>query len=379
MTLPKIKFQSAAGKVTIPQTGKVIELDAADIKLPSGSAAATLAVPGKEFIWTASELDSRTTGGADIYSMYLTSDGSAVVILERIGGSGNPNGLRIIVLDTASGKIIRASKTLDIKLHFAVLCGIDKLIAAVSDPDDADGKIRLAKIDIINESVEKSDIIAYSPCYFAVRENFIYICIPKEKTVQAYDTADFTNVASCTFQNTSAAGIALSQNAGQIAVFGGNTVEIFDANIHNNTLYAKGKYSVPDADFTHSAAIKDDIFVFYCTGKPAYLLMNRQLIMLDVKCGEISAVHPTTGTLALENRMREFEVFRFPALKPLHKYAPRKMRPLSRNDNTFLFFLPGKNADKLILADHRGNIWKIELSGKRGKKFPIYTTSDFKR
>ena len=107
--------------------------------------------------------------------------------------------------------------------------------------------------------------------------------------------------------------------------------------------------------------------------------MNKQLIMLDVKCGEISAVHPTTGTLALENRMREFEVFRFPSLKPLHKYAPRKMRPLSRNDNTFLFFLPGKNADKLILADHRGNIWKIELSGKRGKKFPIYTTSDFKR
>ena len=89
-------------------------------------------------------------------------------------------------------------------------------------------------------------------------------------------------------------------------------------------------------------------------------------------CGEVWAADEKTGTFVLENRMRELEVFEFPDLDSKAKYTPRKMRPISRNDNTALFFLPTKTAVRnLILADHRGNLWKLEFKGKRGKKIPV--------
>ena len=51
------------------------------------------------------------------------------------------------------------------------------------------------------------------------------------------------------------------------------------------------------------------------------------------------------------------------------------MRPASRNDNTAIFFMPNKSKiAKLLLTDHRGNLWKLEFSGKRGKKHPILLT-----
>ena len=151
--LPKIKLQFNEDKPEITPTGKVVELEAGNLKLPKNSAASHLAVPGKEFIWTPSNLESRTTGGADIYSSFLTSDGSAAVIAERIGGTNKPNGVRFIVVDTSSGKVIRASKILNIRLHFASMISDDKFIAAVSFPGAAH-ELRLAKIDIVAETFE---------------------------------------------------------------------------------------------------------------------------------------------------------------------------------------------------------------------------------
>ena len=370
--LPKIKLQFNEDKPEITPTGKVVELEAGNLKLPKNSAASHLAVPGKEFIWTPSNLESRTTGGADIYSSFLTSDGSAAVIAERIGSSNKPNGVRFIVVDTSSGKVIRASKTLNINLHFASMIADDKLIAAVTLPG-TDHELRLAKIDIGEESFELSDVISTAQPLFVASKSNIYVC--ENKRIQVYDIFDFSSVAECTVKNFTPVGIALSPDFSQLAVYAENTVELFDAQVHNNTLYSNGKYTYSDAAFSKCAPIKKDTFLFFTPGKNAVLLMNKEFIPLNNKSGEIFSVSPFDGTLVLENRLRGFEVYNFPNIKPIKKYSPRKMRPASRNDNTAIFFMPNKGKiSKLLLTDHRGNLWKLEFSGKRGKKHPILLT-----
>ena len=371
LNLPKIKTSISEEKPVINETGKVIPVQSPGLKFSKNSSSALLAVPGKEFIWTPSELESRTTGGADIYCAFLTGDASAAVIAERIGGAGKPNGLRIIVTDIASGKVIRASKIMDVKLHYAAMLSHDKLIAAVSSPGTDDEKIRIAKIDIVSESIEFGEVISDSPALFAASWSYLYVCIPDKKLIKVYDTFDLTLAANCSIARTDIDGISLTPDFKQLAVYGNDSAEIFDAEIHNNTLYSSGKYSLPGASFSKCAPIKKDLFVFFSPGRPASLLTNGDFVSLNIRCGEIFTVNPSSGTLVIENHTREFEVFRFPELRAVQKYAPRKMRPITRNDSIAIFFTPGKKEQKLILLDHRGNLWKIELKGKRGQKHPI--------
>ena len=373
LNLPKIKTGYTEDKVEIIPTGTVVELKASGKKSPANSAAAALAVPGKHFLWTPSELESRTTGGADIYCSLLSDDSSALVVCERIGGAGKPNGLRFIVIDTVSGKIIRASNVIEAKLHYAAMLSDTEIIAAVSIPGDRNEKVFPARIGIIDETVSKGEI-SFSSADFCVSSGaLLYVCSPAEKNITVYSIEDFSCLGVCKIQNGSAQGIALSPDNSKLAVFGGDTVEIFDAKIHNNTLYTQEKYTVPEASFSRCAAVSNRTFVFFSPDASAYVLLKRQLVPMNIRCGEIFAVHRPTETLAIENRLREFEIFRFPELTALHKYAPRKMRPVSRNDNTAVFFVSEKSNNKILLCDHRGNVWKVELNGKRGKKIPVFT------
>lgn len=371
LDLPKLKMQVVDEKPVVKETGKVVAVPSPGLKLSKNSSAALLAVPGKEFIWTPSELESRTTGGADIYCSFLTGDASASIIAERIGGSGKPNGLRIIVTDIASGKVIRATKILDVKLHYAAMLSHDKLIAAVSLPGAEDEKIHIAKIDIIAESVELGGVITDSPAFFAASWSYLYVCIPDKKLIKVYDTFDLLQVASCNIGTSGIDGIALTPDFKQLAVYGNDTAEIFDAEVHNKTLYSGSKHSLTGASFTKCAPIRKDLFVFFSPGSPASLLTNGEFVTLNIRCGETFTVSPVSGTLVLENNLREFEIFRFPGLKAVQKYSPRKMRPVTRNDSIAVFFTPGKKEQFLVLLDHRGNLWKIELKGKRGQKHPI--------
>ena len=275
VNLPKIKLAYVEENVQISPTGNVVEVSVSEKKSSGNTASDILSVPGKQFLWTPSELTSRATGGADIYCSLLSADGSALVICERIGGSGKPNGLRFIVLDTNSGKIIRASGIIKQKLHYAFMISNTEILAVVSSPGDRNEKMVLARIGIIDELVVPSDVIVSPECRFAASESRIYVYHPEEKNICVYSIDDFSPVAACNITNFSVNGITLSQDNSKLAVFGDGTVEIFNAEIHNNTLYSQEKYNVPNSCFSRCAAVSDNIFVFFAPESNAHVLLSR--------------------------------------------------------------------------------------------------------
>ena len=373
--IPKLKIILSQEKIEIVPTGSVTQLDNSNIKISPDSASSKLAIPGKEFLWKPSELTARTTGGADIYSHFLTSDGSAAVICERVGGMDNPNGLRIVAVDTASGKIIRVSKVFEYDILHSKLINDTTLLAAAFQSGKKDQGTYLICIDIVNEEIRTSELLPAIPEAMAAAMEKIYLLSGTPKCVRVYDTDTFSLQAECQIKNQSAAGLEISEDGNILAVFGGKQIELYDGKTHNGTLYSHCLHKVNNGNLTRCAMLdkSGSRIVFFAPEKQAHLFMNGRVLTLPgIICGEVWAADEKTGTFVLENRMRELEVFEFPGLDSKAKYTPRKMRPISRNDNTALFFLPTKTSVRnLILADHRGNLWKLEFKGKRGKKIPV--------
>ena len=171
-------------------------------------------------------------------------------------------------------------------------------------------------------------------------------------------------------------GLAISDDGNTLAVYGNDTVELYNGKVHNDTLYLKQKAVAAGENFTRCIMVdeKGEKMVLFSTGNPALLLIGSSFIRLNnIVCGEVAAADIKRNTLLLENRKRELELFELAAPVPdsKAKYAPLKMRPVVRNDNTALFFMPDKSGKKLLLADHRGNLWRLDLTGKRGKKYPL--------
>lgn len=374
--LPKIRITLAPEKVDIEQTGKVVELSSSGIKFVPGSAAEKLAVPGREFLWTPSEQTARTTGGADIYTTMLTSDGSAAVICERVGGMNEPNGLRIVVVETKTGKVIRATKVFEERVLYAALEDDTTLIAITTDPANAGTKFRIVKTDIAGETSENSEWYDALPDGAVFKNGLVYILSSAAKKVSVYNTDDFTLAGTCRIQNSGAMGLAISDDGNTLAVYGNDTVELYNGKVHNDTLYLKQKAVAAQESFSRCIMVdeKGEKMVLFSTGNPALLLIGSSFIRLNnIVCGEVAAADIKRNTLLLENRKRELELFELAAPVPdsKAKYAPLKMRPVVRNDNTALFFMPDKSGKKLLLADHRGNLWRLDLTGKRGKKHPL--------
>ena len=370
--VPVIKKSFTPGNVEIKETGSVVELSGKDRKPAPGSAAAKVASSGSEFIWKPSVLTTRTTGGADIVCTRFSSDGSLAVICERIGGAGNPNGMRLISADTVSGRVINASEVLELNLFFAELVNDTRIYFAATDPANSSGTYFLGIIDVASgEVIRKSADIPGVPQAMAVTETHFYILNRDTKTISVFCAEKFVREAGCK-AGFVPQGITISEDGGVLAVYGGNTLDIYDAEIHNGTLYRKKSYTAPESSFSKCvmADPKGDFAVVFSPGGNAYFTAEDRLVKLDIICGENAAACSQERLVLIENRVRVLEMFKLPELERKAKIEPRKMRPICRNDNTAVTFAAGRR-DQLLLADHRGNIWHIRLTGKRGKKTPV--------
>lgn len=376
--IPMIKTAFVSGRVEIKETGSVVEVAETDLKLKEQSASAKIACGDKTFLWKPSELVSRATGGADIISTHLTADGSCTVICERTGGAGNPNGLRIVCVDNDSGKVIRATGVFEINLLQAVLLNDTQLVFTASRPADSSGNFFAGAIDIVSEEItRKSADISGEPKAIACASGLLYVAEQQKKTISVYDAESFELLAVCSC-GFAPEGVVLSADKSALAVFGNGVLDIYDAQVHNKTLYRKKHFSCPGANFTR-CVIADpaaELVTVFSPGENGWTTLGDKLVKLDIICGEYAAAYVPERVILIENRMRALEMFRLPDIAVKKKYEPRKMRPASRNDNTFFAFVPGKKSSALILADHRGNLWKILLTGKRGKKLPVLMVDD---
>lgn len=365
--LPKIKFSVQEEYAEINSTGRVLELKSGKLKLADQSAAKELAVPGKTYRWTPSELTSRATGGADLYSAHLTADNSALVIAERIGGNGDVHGTRLIVCETASGKVVRASKVFPLRPVASKVMDDNTFVTLALAPADESSSSFFAVIDIADEKLSVKKKFSSVPQAAAISDKFAAILQSSGK-IDVYNTSDFSPAASKEFGR-ELTGIIFSNDGRELAVFGKEKIIILNA----ETLYRKAEYKLSQANFTCCTVPGKSGFehaVFYSVGGDACVLINNNLIKLDITPGGTAVSDTKSGKVIIENRIRELEIFQFPDLVPTGKYSPGKMRPASRNEMFSILVTTGKE-QHVLLVDHRGNIWKVEFKGKRGRKLPL--------
>ncbi len=363
--LPKIKYNISEKRPEIRDTGKVLEMRAGNLKLAGGSAAQQLAVPGKIYRWTPSVLTSRATGGADLYSAGLSADNTAVVLAERIGGTGEANGLRLIVCETASGKVVRATNVFPVRPVCSRVMDDNTFLALVNPASPDDSSCRFAVIDIAEGKLELKKELPAAPLAAAISEKSAAV-LGNDGKLAVYSTSDFSLLASREV-GAGFKGTAFSNDGKLLAVYGSGKVLIYTA----ETLYRRAEHKLDGVDFTRCVVPGRKGFentVFYSPEGDACVLINRNLIKLDITPGGTAVADLQSGRVVIENRIRELEIFQFPDLVPTAKYSPGKMRPASRNEIFALHFIYGKKESRLLLTDHRGNLWLVEFKGKRGRK-----------
>ena len=362
--LPKIKFSAPEERAEIKDTGRVLELKAGKRKLAPASAASRLAVPGRIYRWTPSVLISRATGGADLYSVDLTCDGSAVIFAERTGETGNAHGLRLIVCETESGKIVRAGKVFPVRPVSSKVLEDDTLLILANPASDDSTNCFFAAIDMVKEKMTVRKELAQTPVAAALSDEFAAL-LNGDGSFEIYSVDDFSRIAAKKLGE-GFSGVTFSNDGKNVAVYGKNRILIFNT----STLYRRAEYKLDGADFTRCTVPGRKGFenaVFYSIGGDACVLQNHNLIKLEITPGGTAVSDLKTGRVIIENRIRELEIFQFPDLVPAAKYAPGIMRPLSRNEIFSLHFTAGKEP-RFLMVDHRGNLWKIEFKGKRGRK-----------
>lgn len=105
--VPVIRWEEKAITPVAVDTGAVRKLnDSAVRNAEDGSFAALAGKPGVVYEWVPSADDSRITKGAMLLDAALASDGSAVVLLERLGEKGGPFGSRIVVFDLLGHAVV---------------------------------------------------------------------------------------------------------------------------------------------------------------------------------------------------------------------------------------------------------------------------------
>ena len=363
--LPKIKYSIGKEEAAIKETGKVLEMRAGSLKLAPGSAAQQLAVPGKIYRWTPSVLNSRATGGADLYSSALTADNTAAVLAERVGGAGESHGLRLIVCETVSGNIVRATGVFPVRPFCSRVMEDNTFLALVHPAPLEDTSCRFAVIDIASGKLNLMKELPASPLAAAISGKFAAV-LGNDGKLSVYSTSDFSQLCSREV-GAGFKGVAFSNDGKLLAVFGSGKVTVYTA----ETLYRRAGYKIDGADFTRCTVPGKNSFenaVFYTPDGDACVLINHNLIKLDIIPGGAAAADLQSGRVIIENRIRELEIFQFPDLLPTAKYSPGKMRPASRNEIFALGFIYGKKDSRLLLTDHRGNLWLVEFKGKRGRK-----------
>ena len=271
--------------------------------------------------------------------------------------------------------MVRAGKVFKFKLLRSLLISDRKLLVAATDPGNDGTQFFLAVIDIAGDRILKqSGYFTGYPADIAHAGNVFYVLDAGTQDIDAYSARNFSLVAKRKPGFSGASAIAISPDLKYLAVCGSENLEIYEAGVNNGTFYRLGSFKSNGADF-RKAFYAGETLILYAPEKEAYLFTGNSIVPLDIRCGRISAYCSLSNELFLENRMREFEVFSLPRRTPAKKYAPLKMRPAVRNDIEALFFLPGKKAVALM-ADHRSNLWKIDFTGRRGKKTPVLIVDD---
>ena len=375
--LPVIHNPDREDGVAVKATGEVLRLrgEPTGGKLPAGSIAARLAEPGVCFKWTPSPKDTTPLAEADLTDAALSPDESALLLVERIGGSDAPNSTRFIFIAVAGGGIVRVMDFPHRRITEVRWPADDVLFARQEVQSEFESPAAFLRISLPDGRISATARLPHGvpPSSWCVGGGFLWFGSPGEKHLYRLPAATLAGEPEKLRSELIAPRPLWLPAPRQLALYGAGAVE-FHRMKRGNVLELVGKAKLPTG-FAPEQAVAlggPEEIALLQPGKPALVLAGGAVRRIGDRTGKLLCFLRKPSLLIVEEQLRNSLLpCQMPLGDPGTSFAPGKIKPLNRNANFRLLPLSGTGADALLI-DAKANVWRLDLGGKRPKKSAVF-------
>lgn len=376
--VPKIHYDRDIGRPEVKATGTLEKISTPGAMNNAGTPPGMLAYAVAEndclINWVPSPDTGRLTGQADIIDALVSSDESLLIVAERVGGANQNNSTRLIFINLMNNKICgsmdiperRIVKLLDCPGHNGKFLAFQKGQEAFQNGDALlmiDVKKRQFKQIGKDISGGAADLCTDGERVWLAMENANRICeinLDRPSRIRYCDTKK--EVLKLGYNPASRSVIAVENGI----------CEFFTPTVNGlfleNSIELPGKctpaWMMPIPNRASSVIIID-------TNSNGYLLSSGGLIPLNGRFAPHGcALQDGTVLLGTLDRSPRLDKLSLPGGEVKGYIVPSTLRPLNRN-KTFAVFARSGNASECIQLDEQGNVFKLTVSGRRGRKSTI--------
>ncbi len=363
----------------VVDTGRVVAVE--DEKItppPPESFAARVARPGVRFLWRPSPDFNRVTGGAMLVDAALSPDGGTVVLLERVGRKGGPFGSRIVFFCPKAERIVNVWSYPERQLSRLFLPDDgERLLVLQEAQPELKQLTRLLSLSLPDgEIVEQSAEWAEAPGDGLYHDGLLWVKDREGAGLRRFSAGDLSAPGRY-FTLRGDGGLLAAAPEGGI-LFHLNTDGVDEWRLANGELqWGRRRELPPGWDPTFLVALGGtDLVAGEAGGDTCYFLNDGQH-KLSERSGNCAAWNPKKGLLFLSLEKNDaVGVFRLPERFSAESVAETK-RLAPRNTGEVLCLFAVDGADSPVwVVDHRGNIFALELKGRRWTKTILYSSSE---
>ena len=377
---PKIFLESEDSAVPVESTGfwKQVESPgfANDSNTPPGMLAARIGQNGVMFNWKPSPDSSSLAGDADLTAVLLSADESTLIFCERIGGVGRNNSSRLVFLNLFSGRICGGFELpLRRITGLALLPGDPEMLLAVQEGQENCGNgNQILKIDLIRKRVVASST-DFEQKIGSLQTNGEQVWFSLEKRSQFGELPVGDLRSAVRFHECKGEVRKLfAGRAGAVIAVGRGICEFFT--MRYGRLYLNNAVALPDG-FNISWGMpvqkgSDSLIMTDREGRALYVSAGGHRF-LNGRMENHGCLLPDQTFLLGSSERKRLNRLVFPDGSVTGHIEPNSLRPHSINKTRWLFART-TSPIQVLQVDNRGNVFKITLTGRRGRKEAVLIT-----
>jgi len=385
--VPFLPSEDKVEKPVVAETGRLLELpDSAQTNrknTPPGVLGSLVAKPGVVYEWTPSPDQTRITGGADLVDAFLSPDETLLVLLEKLGGKGGPNGTRVLCWNLLNNRLVRAFPIPDRKLAGTrPLPDGPYFVASQRAQKEFDQPDRLVTVDLLNGTInQESQPLKGAVRSFAVGRKQTYATIEGEENIFQFSNRNFSGAPQFIRTLVSEPRLLLSPNGGTLVVYGKGRLEILNTKTESGLPEMLSSRELPE-EFPPVFGLlpfdSADTLILADASGQALLFSNGMQRSLTNQFSGIACCRAADRKLFLCIKPKEsISLYQLPnETTPSVTVSPNELRPHSRNDNFRLFTLTGSADPMLLLIDNHANIFRLTVQPRRWKKSFLFASQN---
>ena len=326
------------------------------------------------FTWIPSVDTSRLTGQADIIDALLSPDESLLIIAERIGGANKNNSTRLIFLNLLNNKICggmdiperRITKLLDLPGRNGTFLAFQEGQSVFNNGN------ALLVIDIRKKRVRQiGQNISDRISDVCTDGSNVWFAIEGKNQICELDLDDPFKLRYC---DTKKPVLKLAVNPASKSVIALENGFCEFYSVTRNGLYLESSLEFPEnyqPVWMMSVSSRGNTAVAVDAEGKGFLISAGGIVPLNGRIATHGCPLPD-GTILLGTveRYPKLNNIAIPGGEVKSYITPSTLRPSSRNKTLAVFARTG-NPQECIQIDERGNIFKLILQGRRGRKNTI--------